>query len=256
MRAFPHRPSAEILRASKAGVLEYLQKSEARREDALALPDPSYFWMRGEQLTLRGMLEYAEEQPPTTVVATWRSAAGEFAAALELGQPPVPWDAWTLPLHALAANLVPLAHFFASLPEKLWIGPDPQSRFWTIAQAKALSALVRLDGQESERWIGVLGELASADPPPAIVKDDPPWYGNQAAVLSAVVRNSAGDFNQSLAKRMELRTQSLLRHGSNSPLGFLDLDALGLCRLALDRGLQPTVQHPYLPLEILRIAPE
>ncbi len=53
---------------------------------------------------------------------------------------------------------------------------------------------------------------------------------------------------------MELRAQSFRRHGTDAPIGALDLPGLGLCRLARERGLQVAIQHVYLPLPVLDLA--
>lgn len=227
MRLFPHPVLPGNLAAAGGVVREFLK----HRKDA-------------GQLRLRACLEYAEERPLSGVLATLREAVQEFAGELEGGLRPSPWDLWHWSLAALAARDREAAEFFSTTPENRWLAPLDESAQWLHAQVLALFSLLRHDETETRRWVEALPEF----PLPDGVADDVPEIRNVHHLLDAIHRRDGTAFHARLAERMELRAKSFARIGRDSLLGCLDIEGLGLCALARERGIVPAVAHVYLPL--------
>ena len=250
MRSLPHKPSAASIKESKARILEYLEGAAECREEKLQEGSSGFFYHLADQWVLRGSIEYFEEAQSSDVVDAIRSGVQEFCTAIELGYQPKPWDVWNYTLYAIAIGDWPSAHFLASMPEELWIDYQNESLYWLMMAAKAVIALLRNDPMEEERWTTALHDMVFDRPLPSGFKEDTEEIQNLQRLLEAIRKGDGSRFNSLLSERMNLRAKSFLRYSSSSPLGFLDLQGLGLCRLAQGRSISVTVRHVYLPLAL------
>lgn len=250
MRTYPHRPNPDALRAARASIAAFLPTGKKSRRTPPPMPADAERCRRlAEQRILFAHFQHDEQAPVAEICSSLHRAGLEFLAAVEQGYAPMPREIWHHAAAALAAGSAGTVQALATVPEALWFDPGNAGAVWLHAQIRAVFALARRDAFEADRWIGTLREL----PLPAGLRDDAPLARNASQILSAIHARSAAEFNRRMAERMSLRTQSLGRSGTDSPLGLLDLDGLAFCRLAAERLMRPTVAHVTLPLEFLGI---
>ncbi len=253
MRNLPHHASLALFPETNKRARQFLEGCAARRDEKAERKDAEFFRLLAEQWIVRGCLDYVEEQAPATVARHIRQGLREFQTSLELGHKPNPWEGWEYFLAALAVSDRAMAHMVASLPEEAWAVRQSAALDWIVVQAKVAFALFRGEETETARRLADLKAFVFDHPLTPGFKEDLPEIQNCHRVLEGLhVRNGAS-FNREMTQRMELRAQSFRRHGTNAPIGALDLPGLGLCRLARERGLQIAVSHVYLPLALLDV---
>lgn len=122
----------------------------------------------------------------------------------------------------------------ARYPEEKYRSPGivgPEHSFWAY---NAYKALVRGEEEHAKRQAeAVLAEVER----PAM-----------SALLALLARDEAG-FEKHLEARLKAHKKQYQK-SPKDPLGAVCLDGLGLCRLALDRGLR-VEEWPYLPVRLL-----
>ena len=190
---------------------------------------------------------------PAEVAKHVRIAVDSFATAVELELRPSPWTLRRMVLAGAAIDHRPAVHFLASVPDERWITPVSPSLHWLAMEIKTVYSLLRDDEVEAARWLGAMRDTVFERPLPEALSAEAAGIQNDWSLIEALFQRTADPFNQCLSKRMDFRTESFVRNGTESPLGFLDIEALGLCRLALDRGIQPAVGHVTLPLGLLQV---
>ncbi|MFO0984073.1 MAG: Imm49 family immunity protein [Planctomycetota bacterium] len=252
MRSLPHSPDP----ARHAATAQRLDLALELLKDMQELPARVLF---AEQLVLRSLLDHLEDAPPARTVQGIRKGLAVYCAALEAHLVPSPRELWHWVLRALAVRDLSAAHLIATAPAELWEVPGNPVLYPMMFQLKAVLALLRYDEPEADRWARALHAAVFEDPPTAGMKPNLDEMQNVAQLVLALHVKDRDQFNAALRVRTQVREKSLARNGRNAPIGFLDLEGLGLCALARDRGMATTVRHAYLPLDLLdaaRVPPE
>ncbi len=254
MRPMPHEPNADLLSAASERVRRCLDRLAGRREEERKLRNARFFRTLADQWILRGMVEYGEDRPLAEVAASLRRGVLEIRTFFELAASATPWDAWDCLLFALAVGDRPTADFIRRIPEPTWGRLTSMALGWLVMQVRTVSAL--LGGEETAiaRALRDLQVAVLEIPLPDGLGEDAAEVVNGVQLLHAVYRKDEVAFRRVVGERMDLRERSFRRHGRNTPLGFLDLHTLGICRIAKDRGMKIALQHAYLPLGLLDLS--
>lgn len=204
MPNFPHRPDLARL------------KAQLPRSSGLA----------------KAALDYALGAAPDRVRESVVAGVAAFAARLEAGFVPDPWEMWD--------------HFLAA------VAVDPPAADLLSGVPLEERADATLDGLAAQHRAAVT-LFRGADPARALADADalPPAEEPAVALLRAIHEKNGPAFHRALEERMSARAESFQANGRNAPAGLLDLAALGLCRLARDREIEVGVKHVYLPLDVL-----
>jgi hypothetical protein len=229
----------QALAAMLPGVVARLEEVEKRRAAALESADAGFFRDAAHGWFLRAMLD-----EPKSIAAHLRKGLAEIRTAFEVGLESHAWKMWDYVSYALAAGDAESAHFLAAVPEEAWCRARIKPVPWLVVQVRASFALFR--EEPAGALLEELQVLVAEEPLPPELEPDLPVIRSDAALLRAIHDRSAAEFNRLLKERMELR-----RDRGLAPASIYDFAALGLCRLARDRGISPAVRHAALPLEVL-----
>ena len=212
-----------------------LREEAVLRRQGVCLRD-----LAGQHLT-HGLLDYLLREPLRLVRTQFGRASEELATAIELDYVPNADDLLDGLHAALVAGDTKTAQMLGGLPRDGWVGAEiPRS------QLRAEVALLRrqdaLAARHLERLSG-LADNASSE-----------TAHNLHDLLDAVLQQDARRLQNALSRRMAIWSRTAAREGPSDDRGWLDLPALGLCRLARDRGLRVYLKHPCLPLELLDVS--
>jgi hypothetical protein len=250
MRTLPHKPIVSCFEGLFPELQARLETLSALRAEALERSDAPFFLDSGEQWLVRGFVGYLYEEPAPKLAEMFRRSLLDFRTAFELGAVASAWDVWDWFLYSLAVSDTASAHFLASMPEDVWWKPWVRPISWLVVRLKALFAIFDGHGTQAARLLARLRALVFDEPLPPELKDDTPDIQNDWKLLDALHRRDAAGFTSALEFRENFRAAMFRIRGGAAPVGLMDLDGLGLCRLARERGMEIPFRHPYLPFEL------
>lgn len=249
MISLPHQPDAARAQAALKTVEAILNEPAPHVKDMKPGQGPAFL---GRHRILHGLLLYALQGPGPKVAQELRAGVAAFAEALDQGHAPHARDVWSNVLASLACGDRSTAQLIATIPEDLWVEPKNLSLYPVMIQTKAVFSLLRQEEPESTRWVETSHAIAFEERMTQAQQLEAEEIRNTHRLLEAIHTRNAATFNSWLEKRLQVRAVSFAGNGRNSPLGFVDLDALGLCALAQDRGMVATVRHPSLPYDLAK----
>jgi hypothetical protein len=248
MIGLPHRPDASRLEAARAAVEGFLKRAEARLPVWIEERRGEFVVSVAHQRLNQALLRYVAEEGRPAFESAVRGATGDFCRALEMGFVPLLPEARMFFLAALAVADRPSAQFIASLPPEPWRETPRAGMRWRSLQLDVLFALFK-DGDETA---GIrLEEIRAIEAFPEGLQAEVPAIRNECRLLDAIRTKDAAALDAALGERMAILEASFLRNGRNGPWQLMDLEGLGICRLARDRGLRVQRSHPYLPVDWL-----
>lgn len=251
MRTLPHDPPLSCFEAMLETVAQEIEAREKERARALDEADSGFFMDLGEERLIRAFLAYVYEEPMTSVVQPVREALRDLRTGFELGATSTAWDVWDYFWYAVAVGDAKSAHFIAGMPEDVWWVPETRPVPWFVVRLQAAFSIF-LEEPRAARLLERLTRLVFEPLPPEL-EDDVPDIQNTCRLLTALHQKKADDFARALKAREEFRARIYKTRGSVSPVALMDLDGLGICRMARDRGILPAFRSPYLPLELFDV---
>lgn len=251
MKSMPHHPDYESFRCMRHAAQLYLEEHEPQRESEFLRGNGEGFRMLGDQRLVQGMIGYLYDMPLPEVAHHLRKGLADIRIAFELKAALHAWQVWDYFLYAAAVNDRPLAHSLASMPEDVWWNREIKPVPWLIRQVKAAFAIYRKEETVASRHLHDLHVLTFKEELPPELQPNLPEIRNYYRLLESILKKDSVVFNKSLEERTEIRADSFRRGGTIAPIALLDLHGLGLSRMARDRGISVTIQHVYLPLELL-----
>ena len=256
MRTLPHHPPVDAFRALRATLDLALAGDERDHARAAAAEDAAALMTAGENLLVRGFIAGLFDEPAAQVCRYVRRGLALKLEAVEAGRALNAWLMWDYLLFALGANDPGLAHRFAGLPGACWWNRSIRPVSYFVNRSRALVALYRGQSNEARRLLNHYRVQVVEEELPPEAQGDAEDLRNAAVLLEALLDGNARLFANGMARREEWRGAAFSVRGTAAPRALIDMDGLGLCRMALDRGIGATVQHPYLPLELLRVPAE
>ncbi len=190
-----------------------------------------------------GGLDYLEGAPAEQAAARLRDALLDFTDALRAGYLAESDEVRDFFFRALAVGDLSSAHFLAALPESAWWPGHVLARF----QALGGFALMRGEDRKAARLIDFLLGRTLETPLPEDLRDRRLEIENTARLLEALLGRRAPEFRRHLEDRLRFWPEA----PAPGPEAIVDLRALGLCRLARQRGMAVDLRHVYLPIELL-----
>lgn len=249
-RPMPHQPDHQSLLRVHDDADERVESTRGKTE---RIREPNELSTFADQALIVGLTDYYRMRPTGEVVSALRYGLRLKRDAIARGCRLHAWDIHDLFCYAVAVDARPLIADLLALGHQTWdhdrIRPVP----WLRTQILILFALVERRRQDASRLVDDLRVALFVDKLPSELEPDLPLMRNWYRLLRALVDLEGDTFNQNLAERMELRAAHFRAGGTIAPIALCDLHGLALCRIARDKGLTVTVQHVYLPLELLEV---
>ncbi len=249
MRKYLHKPDEQMVIANQQTSLAMLDTDPAVINNARQRHNELFFSMNARQGIAAGVGAYALGEPIENVLSYFRTACSDFAEGLNLGQAIDPTD---LGLFLSAASICGdrmLTLRLAGMKRASFSNPNVKCEeiLYAVAESHAGLALGH-DSLFRERLSAAEALLKSSQ------TSKPTLLSVQGLV--SIARAIADGDEKALDRAVEARQKDyvqMVRKPSlrEMPEGLLDLWGLGLLRLGKERGIRPTFESVYLPLELL-----
>ena len=249
-RTLPHRPDPGTLQKLQESAQTLIRQRESNRIPEFSDQNAEYFAKLANLRFIQGMVGYLFDRPLPAVADEIRRGLREIRTAFRFGHECNAWEMWNYLTFALSISARSLADFIASVPDETWWDDTIKPVPWLVLQVQAAIALLH-DGPEAAPLLHDLHVEVFETELPIELHKDLPWIQSTHALLDALQRKDSKQFNHTLQARLEIRARAYSEENTAAPIALLDLHSLGLCRLALDRGIEIHVHHPYVPLELL-----
>lgn len=250
-RPMPHEPDPGSLLSMRS----FADSAEPQlRRDAPAARerrDAQHFANWAQQHAVIALLDYWLGRPVAAVGDRLSEACDVQLQAMALGLAPNPWQVEEWLTTALAIDHLPLANRLADLGQERWGHERVKPVQWLVARIAALIAIWRKDQQESDQLLAIEHEALYHTQLPPELTPDLPLMRTHFWLLRTLRLGDASGFNEALTERMRVRVDHFRAGGTIAPAALMDLPALAMCRLARGRGIEPRVQHVYLPLQLI-----
>ena len=253
MKTLPHKPAIKVFEALKSVLDQEIAKDSEARDQAVAAEDGQALMKSGENLIVRGMIGYLYDEPLPDVARRVRRGLAYKRDAVEAGKFLNPYLLWDYLLFALAVNDRESADFFASIPQTRWWSADPLPITWFVNRSRALVALYLGREKEAARHVENSTIQVFEEDLPQEVQEEIPDIQYSVLLLRGLLLKDVALFQSTLENREKWRTERFGIMGNAVPRALIDLDGLGLCRMARDRSLDVAIESPYLPLKLIDV---
>lgn len=254
MRPIPHNPEPQSLAKLQASLPLMRQQLQSARIAALETLDGRLVANFADSWLTEAMLGYAFEAPMTAVVSCVRTGLGELRSAVKVGYRPDSWRMWDYLTFALATADRQSEAFFIEHATERWRDPAARPTLWLSMQIVCVAAMCQGDEEHAQKLLPHIGAELFDKQLPLELKPLVPRIVNEFHLVETLYKRDDGQFNYHLLERMALREAYYRRFERCAPASLIDLEGLGLCRVAQRRGIRPRVEHIYLPLQLLAIA--
>jgi hypothetical protein len=232
----------------RARTISFLDQTVSRLEYEQERGNGIFFYKIGNQWIVRGVVDYLCGETLDCAVGHIRNGIVGMARAFENGYEFNPKELRNVFLTSLAVSDTATAHFISALPSSI-----PLNKGIITAQVFTAFAIFRKQQDVAMQLLEALSSLTFEFPIPDDLKRDKLEIQNDYRIFEALCKKKPSGFNEFLSNRMQIIVNSLEKWEINDPLKLLDLSGLGFCRLAHDRGMAITVDHPFLPLAFLDV---
>jgi len=253
MKTLPHHPAVQVFQALKSALDEEIEKDAGTREQAIADEDGPALMKSGEGLIVRGMIAYLFDEPLPEVAGLVRRGLAFKRDAVEAGKFLNAYLLWDYLLFSLAVGDSESADFFATIPQKLWWNADPLPITWFVNRSRGLVALYLGREKEAARHIENATVQVFEEDLPEEVQEEKADIQHSVLLLRGLLLKDAKLFQDNLKSREAWRIDKFGSDGNAVPRALIDLDALGLCRMARDLRLDFRIESPYLPMKLLEL---
>ena len=252
MRTMPHNPPVKDFEIFYSVLPGLISGDESQRGENLQNLDSLFFSELAESWFMRAQLAYLFEETVDTVARYVCRGLTEVRQAFDLGCDSNPWKLWDYLLFALAVRDYSSAEFLALLPDDFWWNPGQKPVPWLVLQVKTVVSLFRNAPGTNDLLQALYQEVFQSALPEEL---EPllPEIENAYSLLCFLYGRNVLEFNRYLSARMDILVRQLGRENSAATGALIDLHGLGLCRLARERGMEVTVRHAYLPLDLLMV---
>jgi len=254
MLSMPHAPTVESFPCMRHMAQIVIDESDKDLKAKFRKGDGAFFKALGHQWMILGLLSYLNEEPRARVWEQLRKGVEYFRTGIELRSKLNAWEMWDFFLYAVALDDLATARLIAVLPNPWWWDTEIKPVPWLVKQVQAVFALFRRDTRSLPTLLRDLRVMVFEEALPEELELEVPDIRNTCQMLEALDKADGSSFNACLRRRMEFR--ALHFRETIAPIGLLDLQALGLCRLARERNMTVDVRHVYLPLDLLDLRPE
>ena len=248
MLTFLDNVSSRQVNGLLARAIKFIDACVPCKEKALVSKQASLFAHLANYWLFRGMLEYVKQKSHVEVSYSFREGLKEMAVALELGHKFDRSEIRNYFFIALIVNDRSAAHFLASLPEYV----VERHGIYSL-QTFILFLIFRSEESRAKAFLEILDGFSFT---PSLLKEPVEKredVQNLYRLIESVVKQSVSEFNRSLLCYVKTPRNGIEGKYTGSNLHFPDLTGLAICRLARDRGMTVTVDHPCLPLALLDI---
>jgi immunity protein 49 of polymorphic toxin system len=252
MRKIGHAVDTKLLREDYNDYRDELSDSTAARAKAKRARDVYHFTNHVDTAILVARLGYLFDAPLSEFVKTLRAGLPELVVALELGATLSPIAMRDYLGSALLTADPAVIKWFAALPRSTYEDSGIIVSEAAFLLIEAVQAGMRRDLKEfkkkTAKFIAALetGKLIAA---PASEKA---IYGPLGALLQAIGANDQAAFDQAWRAQEASWKKRFGRAAERANMnGLLDLEALGLARLAQQWGLEVPDTNPYAPVALL-----
>ncbi len=249
----PHHFDRGVLLDDSVRLSSFLQAVESTRERERDNGNGGFFHIVATQWMELASLQYVFQREPAEVIESAARGIRDFLLGLEMGHAVEPLTVWQFFSAALALNDRPSAQFIITVPDEvLGFLDDPESPLPLLVTA----AFVLATDQDSEVQLNLemVHRILFEEPLDKAYYPMKAELANLYQLIAAILSRSATEFNERLLERCQIRVDRLNEDFDDDKPSVIDWTALGLVCLARARGLTTTVQHVYLPLQILEAA--
>jgi len=250
MRDLPHDADHVALGEDYTRASEFLGSIDDAIERERTNGNGAFFHIVADQWMELASLQYLFKQSPEIVTDTAKQGLQFFMEGLELGHPLVLSTVLDYFSAAVALNDPATAHDIASAPEKfLGLLDDPGHPLQLLVTAAFVLSVS--DDDEARQNAELLRSILFESP---LDKKYYPMKKEMAGLYNPIVSildRDAAEFNRHLMARCEWRAEMFNQDTEGEKPPVVDWPALGLVCFALDRGLEVTTRHVYVPLSIL-----
>lgn len=203
------------------------------------------------QYMILAMEKHLLGRPRIEITDVLSLSVKEMVLAVELGYTPQTFELWDYFLTALLVRDFSAAYFLASIPEQYrLVGEDIVDLMNTLASNTAFALLKRQFGLIS-LWLESYRQVCFSPAGSEGLRSLKAEFENIYFLFEAIYQNSEKSFDEHLSQRMSIREQRLLTRARLDPLTLVDVQALGLVRLAAMYGIAVSIRHTRLPLQWL-----
>ncbi len=251
LRQMPHAPDHGSLVAAAAAFVNDPQADAQNQAAYSQRKDGAWFEQSANLWLIRGLVDYYLGHEVRLVQGNLHEATRRFATAVTFGVRPHAWAMEQWLMTAIAVGNRTAVDALIALRLDDWDTARIRPVNWLVTRIRLAMDLWRKDDSELSRLLEFSRLGVFVDKLPPELDPDLPLMRNWHHALAATVNRKGDDLTTCLRQRMDLRTEHFRRGGTSSPIALIDLDALALIRLARQRGLDPQVEHVYLPLELI-----
>ncbi len=251
LRQMPHAPDHGSLVAAAAAFVNDPQADAQNQAAYSQRKDGAWFEQSANLWLIRGLVDYYLGNDLRLVRGNLHEATQRFATAVTFGVRPHAWAMEQWLMTAIAVGNRNAVDALIALRLDDWDTSRIRPVNWLVTRIRLAMDLWRKDDSELNRLLEFSRLGIFVDKLPPELDPDLPLMRNWHHALAAAVGRKGDDLTTCLRQRMELRADHFRRGGTSAPIALIDLDALALIRLARQRGLDPKIDHVYLPYDLL-----
>ncbi|MFH1896738.1 MAG: Imm49 family immunity protein [Candidatus Desantisbacteria bacterium] len=249
MRKYPHKPDLEwIKQGYERHIITY---KEDISEESEFLKQQYVGFFRGQMWEARDFAacSHAFEEPIENVLMYLREACRNLSIAIEFGLVMDDAEFFIYLSLALIVRDNELVKQLSGFDRQRYTNPEVGSH-----EAEYLLAEIYADlagdrhASATERVPKAISELSSR----SLNRIQKRYLQSKVMMAKAIIDRNQEEFDKAIESRHKDFTQFWSRSDMREFYkGLLDIDGLGLIRIAMDNGLVCNVQSVYLPLELL-----
>lgn len=258
----PHKFDQRVMAEDYVRIPPFLHSVDNVRKREWGHGNGEFFHILADQWMELASLQYAFQRQPGEIIETVKRGLNDFVQGLELGHEVIHKKALEFFAAALAVHDLPCANLIASAPEEVLGFRDPDDPLPELAR----TAFILFSNMETEfqSRLYFLHALLFENPLDKAYYPMKAEMANLYHLLASIQKKDSPTFNKRLLERCQMRVELFNRAAGEDgevedienvedvdPPSLIDWTALGLIYFAMFRGIAVTVQHVYIPLQIL-----